>query len=107
MHRATVPERQEEPERLDATLFSSLPLHVLKYPVKKRDLILLRQSKKSNLGFYSCFFSFLRACEVPAVRGRKISPKALKKDKTNHPIIALGLALSLAGQVSGSANALL
>lgn len=39
MRRASVPERQEEPERLEATLFSSLPLHVLKYPVKKRSNI--------------------------------------------------------------------
>lgn len=103
----SVPERQKETEQLDAMLFPSLPLHILKHPFKIEIYYYLDNQRKAIWAFIPAFSSpYLKACKVPAVTGRKVSSRALKQDETNPPITALVLAPSLAGQVFGSTNAL-
>ena len=93
----SVPERQKETEQLDAKLFPSLPLHILKCPFKIEIYYYLDNQRKAIWAFIPAFSSpYLKACEVPAVTGRKVSPRALKQDETNPPITALVLAPSLA-----------
>ena len=88
-------------------LFPSFPLHILKYPFKIEISYYLDNQRKAIWAFIPAFsFPFLKACEVPGVTGRKISPRALKADETTASITTLVLAPSLAGQVPGSANAL-